>query len=47
MNNLSHYCRFCYERFSWSKDKADELLLSVLKEYDRHEVCIVNGLAFI
>lgn len=46
-NNLSLYCRFCYERFSWSKEKADELLLSVLKEYDRHEVCFVNQLTCI
>ncbi|KAL2645532.1 hypothetical protein R1flu_013119 [Riccia fluitans] len=29
--------RFCYEKFGWSKDKADELLLPVLKEFDRHE----------
>ncbi|KAG0583390.1 hypothetical protein KC19_3G132700 [Ceratodon purpureus] len=34
--------KFCYERFSWPKDKADELLLSVLKEYDRQEVDFVN-----
>lgn len=35
------YCRFCLERFSWPKEKADELLLSVLKEYDRQEVLFV------
>ncbi|KAG6544932.1 hypothetical protein Mapa_013624 [Marchantia paleacea] len=29
--------RFCCEKFSWGKDKADELLLPVLKEYDRRE----------
>uniref|UniRef100_A0A7I4ABB3 DNA repair protein UVH3 n=1 Tax=Physcomitrium patens TaxID=3218 RepID=A0A7I4ABB3_PHYPA len=29
--------KFCLERFSWPKEKADELLLSVLKEYDRQE----------
>ncbi|BFI28307.1 DNA excision repair protein ERCC-5 [Marchantia polymorpha subsp. ruderalis] len=29
--------RFCYEKFSWGKDKADELLLPVLKEHDRRE----------
>ncbi|KAL3698871.1 hypothetical protein R1sor_012947 [Riccia sorocarpa] len=29
--------RFCYEKFGWNKEKADELLLPVLKEYDRRE----------
>lgn len=27
----------CFDRFGWNKSKADELLLPVLKEYDRHE----------
>lgn len=29
--------RLCFERFGWNKSKSDELLLPVLKEYDRHE----------
>ncbi|KAJ7552401.1 hypothetical protein O6H91_06G054200 [Diphasiastrum complanatum] len=29
--------KFCLEKFLWNKDKADELLLPVLKEYDRRE----------
>eukprot|EP01018_Ginkgo_biloba_P014778 Gb_23486 [translate_table: standard] len=29
--------KLCWERFGWTKVKADELLLPVLKEYDRHE----------
>jgi hypothetical protein len=37
-------CRFCSERFSWAKDKADELLLPVLKEYDRREVSCVSAM---
>lgn len=31
-------CRLCSERFGWSNQKADELLLPVLKEYSKHEV---------
>lgn len=31
-------CRLCWERFGWSNQKADELLLPVLKEYSKHEV---------
>ncbi|KAL6867323.1 hypothetical protein ACP4OV_015347 [Aristida adscensionis] len=27
----------CWERFGWGKDKADELLLPVLREYNKHE----------
>eukprot|EP00252_Welwitschia_mirabilis_P021245 TRINITY_DN5382_c0_g1_i1.p1 TRINITY_DN5382_c0_g1~~TRINITY_DN5382_c0_g1_i1.p1 ORF type:complete len:1520 (-),score=430.47 TRINITY_DN5382_c0_g1_i1:9-4568(-) len=29
--------KFCWEKFGWVKEKADDLLLPVLKEYDRHE----------
>ncbi|XP_057816158.2 DNA repair protein UVH3 isoform X2 [Cryptomeria japonica] len=29
--------KLCWERFGWNKEKADELLLPVLKEYDRRE----------
>ncbi|XP_002967370.2 DNA repair protein UVH3 isoform X1 [Selaginella moellendorffii] len=29
--------KFCFEKFGWTKEKADELLVPVLKEYDRHE----------
>lgn len=29
--------KLCWEKFGWAKEKADELLLPVLKEYDRHE----------
>ncbi|MCO5586794.1 hypothetical protein L7F22_040736 [Adiantum nelumboides] len=29
--------RLCLERFGWNKSKSDELLVPVLKEYDRHE----------
>jgi DNA excision repair protein ERCC-5 len=35
--DLESLRKFCNERFSWAKDKADELLLPVLKEYDRRE----------
>ncbi|WVZ55906.1 hypothetical protein U9M48_006507 [Paspalum notatum var. saurae] len=27
----------CWERFGWGKEKADELLLPVLREYNKHE----------
>ncbi|KAL5679512.1 hypothetical protein ACJX0J_005897, partial [Zea mays] len=29
--------RLCWERFGWGKEKADELLLPVLREYNKHE----------
>ncbi|XP_057525218.1 DNA repair protein UVH3 isoform X2 [Amaranthus tricolor] len=29
--------RLCWEKFAWSSQKADELLLPVLKEYNKHE----------
>ncbi|RWR77112.1 XPG/Rad2 endonuclease [Cinnamomum micranthum f. kanehirae] len=29
--------KLCWERFGWSNQKADELLLPVLKEYSKHE----------
>ncbi|KAJ0982653.1 hypothetical protein J5N97_010908 [Dioscorea zingiberensis] len=29
--------KLCWEKFGWSNQKADELLLPVLKEYDKHE----------
>lgn len=29
--------KLCWEKFGWAKEKSDELLLPVLKEYDRHE----------
>lgn len=28
----------CWEKFGWTSQKADELLLPVLKEYNKHEV---------
>lgn len=31
-------CRLCWEKFGWGASKADELLLPVLKEYNKHEV---------
>lgn len=30
--------RLCWEKFGWSTQKADELLLPVLKEYNKREV---------
>lgn len=30
--------RLCWEKFGWATQKADELLVPVLKEYDKHEV---------
>lgn len=30
--------RMCWEKFGWSSQKADELLLPVLKQYNKHEV---------
>jgi len=33
-----HGCRICWEKFGWASQKADELLLPVLKEYNKHEV---------
>jgi ABC-type antimicrobial peptide transport system ATPase subunit len=36
---MSTFFRLCWERFGWNKEKADELLLPVLKEYNKHEVC--------
>ncbi|CAM0871652.1 unnamed protein product [Alopecurus aequalis] len=35
--DLSLLRKLCWERFGWNKDKADELLLPVLKEYNKHE----------
>ncbi|KAL2897144.1 DNA repair protein UVH3 [Bienertia sinuspersici] len=29
--------RLCWEKFAWANQKADELLLPVLKEYNKHE----------
>ncbi|XP_057437283.1 DNA repair protein UVH3 isoform X2 [Lotus japonicus] len=29
--------RLCWEKFGWTSQKADELLLPVLKEYNKHE----------
>nr|DAD31011.1 TPA_asm: hypothetical protein HUJ06_009862 [Nelumbo nucifera] len=29
--------KLCWEKFGWSNQKADELLLPVLKEYNKHE----------
>ncbi|KAF0899215.1 hypothetical protein E2562_015570 [Oryza meyeriana var. granulata] len=29
--------KLCWERFGWSKEKADELLIPVLREYNKHE----------
>ncbi|GJN30634.1 hypothetical protein PR202_gb18956 [Eleusine coracana subsp. coracana] len=29
--------KLCWERFGWGKEKADELLLPVLREYNKHE----------
>ncbi|KAK6928307.1 XPG-I domain [Dillenia turbinata] len=29
--------RLCWEKFGWASQKADELLLPVLKEYDKHQ----------
>ena len=34
--------RLCWEKFGWSSQKADELLLPVLKEYNKHEVFLVS-----
>ncbi|VAH87941.1 unnamed protein product [Triticum turgidum subsp. durum] len=34
---MSTFFRLCWERFGWNKEKADELLLPVLKEYNKHE----------
>lgn len=30
--------RMCWEKFGWSSQKADELLLPVLKQYNKHAV---------
>ncbi|KAE9605090.1 hypothetical protein Lal_00036859 [Lupinus albus] len=30
-------CKLCWEKFGWARQKADELLLPVLKEYNKHE----------
>uniref|UniRef100_A0A9I9E477 RRM domain-containing protein n=1 Tax=Cucumis melo TaxID=3656 RepID=A0A9I9E477_CUCME len=30
-------CRLCWEKFGWENSKADELLLPVLKEYNKRE----------
>ncbi|KAL0386584.1 UNVERIFIED_CONTAM: DNA repair protein UVH3 [Sesamum latifolium] len=30
-------CRLCWEKFGWGTSKSDELLLPVLKEYNKHE----------
>ncbi|XP_047089753.1 DNA repair protein UVH3-like [Lolium rigidum] len=35
--DLSLLRKLCWERFGWHKEKADELLLPVLKEYNKHE----------
>lgn len=35
--DLSLLRKLCWERFGWNKEKADELLLPVLKEYNKHE----------
>ena len=37
-NDVFTFHRLCFEKFGWNKNKSDELLLPVLKEYDRHEV---------
>ncbi|KAG0552283.1 hypothetical protein BDA96_01G495200 [Sorghum bicolor] len=29
--------KLCWERFGWGKEKADELLIPVLREYNKHE----------
>ncbi|KAM0842168.1 hypothetical protein ACQ4PT_058559 [Festuca glaucescens] len=35
--DLSLLRKLCWERFGWNKEKADELLLPVLKEYNKRE----------
>ncbi|KQK23032.1 DNA repair protein UVH3 isoform X1 [Brachypodium distachyon] len=35
--DLSLLRKLCWERFGWNKEKADELLLPVLREYNKHE----------
>jgi hypothetical protein len=30
--------RLCWERFGWATQKVDELIIPVLKEYNKHEV---------
>ncbi|XP_031479392.1 DNA repair protein UVH3 [Nymphaea colorata] len=35
--DLSELRKLCWEKFGWANQKADELLLPVLKEYNRHE----------
>lgn len=30
--------RLCWGKFGWGSQKVDELLVPVLKEYDKHEV---------
>ncbi|CAK7328204.1 unnamed protein product [Dovyalis caffra] len=34
--------RLCWEKFGWAIQKSDELLLPVLKEYDKHEVVLLS-----
>lgn len=31
-------CRLCWEKFGWGSLKSDELLLPVLREYEKREV---------
>lgn len=38
LNEYFACCRVCWEKFGWSSQKADELLVPVLKEYNKHEV---------
>ncbi|KAG9130142.1 hypothetical protein Leryth_019946 [Lithospermum erythrorhizon] len=36
-DKLNSNFRVCWEKFGWGSKKADEVLLPVLKEYDKHE----------
>lgn len=38
LNKTIFVYRLCWEKFGWSSQKADELLLPVLNEYNKHEV---------
>jgi hypothetical protein len=40
---ISSSFRLCWEQFGWVKEKADELLLPVLREYNKHEVSLASS----
>lgn len=38
--------RFCWDKFGWGGDKSNELLVPVLKEYEKREVRTYAPLSF-